>query len=107
MFFQGVDFEHPTWNATYNYSEQSAYDQVRQLNQIWFYYERVDPPIGEPSDAPEHHCIQLSHRYYFPQELSLLLEVCGFKVIHTMGDFGGAEITEESESMIYFCERMD
>jgi hypothetical protein len=105
--FQGIDFKHPTWNATYNYSEQSAYDQRRQLNQIWFHYERVDPAPGEPSEAPEYHCIQLSHRYYFPQELSLLLEVCGFKVIHMMGDFEGGEITEESESMIYFCERVD
>jgi len=103
--FQGIDFKHPTWNATYNYSEQSAYDQLRQLNQIWFHYERVDPAPGIPCEAPEYHCIQLSHRYYFPQELSLLLEISGFNIIHVMGDFDGGEITTESESMIYFCER--
>ena len=104
--FQGVDFKHPTWGVTYNYSEQSAYDHVRQLNQIWFHYERVDPPPGEPCEAPEYHCIQLSHRYYFPQELRLLLESSGFKIVHLMGDFEGGEVTGESESLIYFCERI-
>ena len=105
--FQGIDFKHPTWGATYNYSEQSAYDHLRQLNQIWFHYERVDPPIGEPSDAPETHRIQLSHRYYYPQELELLLEVTGFRPLHIMGDFEGGPVAEGNESMIYICERVE
>ena len=104
--FQGVDFKHPTWGATYNYSEQSAYDHLRQLNQVWFYYDRIDPPLGVPSDAPEHHSIQLSHRYYFPQELSLLLKVCGFEVIHCAGDFEGGPIQEGNESLVYMCKRL-
>lgn len=104
--FQGVNFKHPTWGATYRYSEQSAYDPLRQLNQIWFHYERTDPPPGVESEAPEYHCIQLSHRYYFPQELNLLLEISGFRILHVMGDFEGGAVTDESESMIYLCERL-
>lgn len=105
--FQGVDFKHPTWGATYNYSEQSAYDHLRQLNQVWFYYDRVDPPIGEPSEAPEHHSIQLSHRYYYPQELALLLEVSGFKTLHCSGDFEGGPVVEGNESLVYICEKIN
>ena len=103
--FQGVDFRHPTWGATYNYSEQSAYDHVRQLNQVWFYYDRVDPPLGEECDAPEHHSIQLSHRYYYPQELALLLDVCGFEILHLAGDFEGGPVAEGNESLVYHCRR--
>ena len=105
--FQGVDFKHPTWGATYNYSEQSAYDHVRQLNQVWFYYDRVKPPIGVDCAAPEHHSIQLSHRYFFPQELSLLLEICGFHIVHLSGDFDGGPVVEGNESLIYLCEKVD
>ena len=76
--FKGVDFKHPTWGVSYNYSEQSAYDPVRQLNHMFLRYERVDPPIGEPHEAPEHHEIQLSHRYLFPRELEALLQRAGF-----------------------------
>ena len=104
--FQGVNFKHPTWNATYNYSEQSAYDHLRQLNQVWFYYDRIDPPIGEPSEAPEHHSIQLSHRYYYPQEIELLLDVTGFKILHCGGDFEGGPVAEGNESLVYICERV-
>lgn len=105
--FQGVDFKHPTWDATYTYSEQSAYDHLRQLNQMWFHYDRVDPPLGAPSEAPETHRIQLSHRYYFPQELDLLLTISGFRVVHVAGDFEGGPVVEGNESLIYFCERID
>ena len=106
-YFQGVEFKHPTWDAVYRYSERSAYDSMRQLCQIWFHYDRTDPPIGAESSAPEEHTIQLSHRYYFPQELALLLEMSGFKTLHVTGDFEGGPITEESESMIYICERVE
>ena len=102
--FKGVNFKHPTWGATYNYSERSAYDPVQQLNHMFLEYERVEPPIGEPSSAPETHQIQLSHRYFFPQELDLILANAGLRVIERFGDFEGAPVGQ-GESMVMVCER--
>jgi SAM-dependent methyltransferase len=101
----GVHFKHPTWGAVYQYSEQTAYDPARQLNHVWLHYDRVDPAIGEPCDAPEYHCIQLSHRCFFPLEIEMLLSHHGFEVISRFGDFEGEPICDGAESMIFFCQR--
>jgi SAM-dependent methyltransferase len=101
--FPGVYFEHPSWNATYQYSEQSAYDPVQQLNQIWLHYTRKDPLPGVKSEAPEYHCIQLSHRYFYPQEMNYLLQKNHFEILACHGNFSGAMLAEHSESMVYFC----
>ena len=103
--FPGVLFEHPTWNATYRYSEQSAYDPVKQLNHVWLYYDRVDPqPDAEVNThAPEHHRIQLSHRYFYPMEIESALNHAGFEILNRMGDFDGGPLGSGSESMIHFC----
>ena len=119
----GVDFKHATYEATYNYSEQSAYDPVNQINQMWLHYERVAPPLS-PAEAeatlyaseggervalddgpPARFTIQLSHRYYFPQELGQLLDRAGFEVLQILGDFEGGALQPGSESMIFFCQR--
>ena len=101
---EGIIFEHPTFKANYRYSERSAYDPVTQINQMWFYYDRVKPPIGEKSNAPEHHSIQLSHRYFFPMELRYLLETNGFEIIQELGGFENQPLREGCESMIFFCK---
>jgi len=100
--FKGVDFTHPTWGAVYNYSERSAYDPVRQLNHMFLEYERVSPPQGQESSAPATHRIQLSHRYFFPQELELILANAGFRVLSRFGDFEGAPLGQ-GESMVMLC----
>jgi len=102
--FKGIDFKHPTWGCLYNYSEQSAYDPVRQLNHMFLYYELVDPQ-GAPEGAPEHHKIQLSHRYIFPQELDSLLKRAGFEVLTRHGGFEG-EPLGQGESMLYLCAHL-
>jgi SAM-dependent methyltransferase len=104
--FAGIDFEHPTYPAIYNYSEQSAYDPVRQLNQMWLHYTRVKPaPNDTQCPYPKEYSIQLSHRYYFPMELNLLLETAGFDSLVRWGDFKGTELQDGAESMIYVCQK--
>ena len=103
--FEGVYFEHPTWQATYQYSEQSAYDPVQQLNQMWLHYDRKDPLPHVECDAPLYHCIQLSHRYFYPQEMNNFLTQNQFEILACCGSFEGEMLTEKSESMIYFCAK--
>lgn len=100
--FRGIDFKHPTWGCVYNYSEQSAYDPVRQLNHMFLYYEKVDPDGLAPAEAPDEHKIQLSHRYVFPQELESMLQRAGFEVLTRHGGFEG-EPLGQGESMLYLC----
>ena len=82
----------------YTYSEQTAYDPVTQLNQMEFHYDRC----GE-GEGPEHICIQLSHRYFYPEELRALLHYNGFSILEEFGDFDGDPLEPESDSMVVIC----
>ena len=97
--FPGIRFKHPTHGGFYRYSEQSAYDPISQLNQMWLHYEREDPQC----DGPESFCIQLSHRYFFPQEMRALLEHNGFRIDALFGDFEDDPLTPDAESMVWVC----
>lgn len=97
--FEGVTFTHPTLGTRYTYSEQSAWDPVSQINQMWFHYDKADAD----GPGPEHYVVQLSHRYYYPQELQALLHYAGFEVLYALGDFDGGRLTPESDSMVLLC----
>lgn len=96
--YPGIRFKHPTHGLHYTYSEQSAWDSVNQICQMWFYYTRTD---DDPTpDAPEEICIQLSHRYFWPQELDSILWHNGFERLMWYGDFEGGELCSEAESIV-------
>lgn len=101
--YPGVRFRHPTYRTHYTYSEQSAWDPVRQINQMWFYYTRYDPEGAGPAEF----CLQLSHRYFFPAELELLLEVCGLAIVARFGDFEEGPLTRDSESQVLMCTHLE
>ncbi|MEE2788137.1 MAG: class I SAM-dependent methyltransferase [Myxococcota bacterium] len=94
----GIKFLHPTYDVEYTYSEQTAYDPLTQLNQMEFHYDRC----GE-GDGPPHICIQLSHRYFYPEELRALLHYNGFEIVEEFGDFEGAPLEAESDSFVVVC----
>ena len=94
--YPGVRFRHPTLRTYYTYSERSAYDPTTQINQMWFMYERCNPD----AKGPEHFEIQLSHRYFFTQEIQALLKYNGFEIEHIYGDFDDAPLDGESDSMV-------
>ncbi len=97
--FPGVRFHHPTHDCDYIYSEQSAWDPVTQINQMWFHYDR-----GAPSKtAPAYFCIQLSHRYFFPMELEALLHYNGFEIVGRFGDFEGGPIDKDADAQVIIC----
>lgn len=96
--YPGVRFKHPTYGIHYTYSEQSAWDPVSQICQMWFYYTRSEDEA--PPEAPEELCIQLSHRYFWPQELDALLHYNGFERLMWFGDFEGGELRTDAESIV-------
>ncbi len=104
---KGIKFFHPVWQAEYAYSERSAYDPVRQINQVWIYYDQVEPPMRAEIKAPKQHTIQLSHRYFFPMELEALLMFNGFKLLDRFGGFQGEALGEGCESQVLICENND
>jgi SAM-dependent methyltransferase len=95
-WFASTRFRHPTHNAWYGYAERSAWDPVRQINQIWF---RFDREPGE-TEGPEQEIHQLSHRYFSPPELESLLHYNGLELVEFMGDFEGGPLVTGSESTI-------
>ena len=96
----GVRFRHPTYRAYYTYSERSAYDPIRQLNQMWFHYERCNPEGPGPSEVT----VQLSHRYFYPEELKALLHYNGFDIVCCHGDFEDGPLDADSDSMVIECK---
>jgi SAM-dependent methyltransferase len=96
--YPGVRFKHPSFGIHYRYSEQSQWDPVTQICQMEFWYTREED--DPPADTPEEFCIQLSHRYFWPQELEALLHYNGFTRLMWYGDFEGGEVRADAESII-------
>ena len=99
--YEGITFQHPSFKEKYRYSEQSAYDPLTQVNQMWFFYDRIDPK----GNGPDSFCIQLSHRCFFPQELRRTLAYHGFEVVTECGDFVPGDVGSDSESLAVVCRR--
>lgn len=98
--FAGVKFKHPRHGCHFTYAEQTAFDMASQLNQMRFLYERADPA----EEGPASYSVQLSHRYFFPQELEALLHYNGFKVLCHYGDFELGELRADCESQVLICK---
>ncbi len=96
--YPGIRFKHPVYDSWYTYSEQSAYDAVHQISQMWFHYDKTDPDPG--AKGPEHKCIQLSHRCFFPGEMEALLHHNGFEMLQRYGDFELGDLRADSESQV-------
>lgn len=99
--YEGITFTHPTFKEKYRYSEQSAYNPLTQVNQMWFFYDRID----SEGRGPESFCIQLSHRCFFPQEMQRILNQHGFKIEEMSGDFASGEVRSDSESLAFVCTK--
>ena len=99
--YEGITFTHPTFREKYRYSEQSAYNALTQINQMWFFYDRIE----SHGKGPESFCIQLSHRCFFPQELKRILAQHGFVIEETYGDFTSGDLRSGNESIAFVCRK--
>ncbi len=101
--YEGVRFKHPTLGIHYRYHERSAWDPITQICQMQFVYAREEE--DPPPDSPREFTIQLSHRYFWPQEIDALLWHNGFERLMWYGDFEGGELSADGESMVIMATR--
>lgn len=77
------------------YAERFDYDKIRQV--LFVAMEFI------PSDGSERWMTPLTHRQFYPEELSALLHYNGFDVTSRLGDFDGSVLSTDSIHTIYVC----
>jgi len=99
-------FVDPTSGQKMIYSTNHTYDYETQVCHVRLYYD-PKPPRGQ-AFAPAKsrgQIVHLAHRQIFPEELRLLLRVCGFEVERLTGDFDGGPLAIEAESQSCVCRK--
>jgi SAM-dependent methyltransferase len=92
--YRAPRFSHPTRGLT-RYSERFEYDPIRQLLLV---HMEFTPEDGSPGwTAP------LTHRQYFPEEMSALLHYAGMTDVRMTADFTGRAPSALSESIVVDC----
>ena len=83
----------------------SAGLQYDHLKQIW-----VEPTHRRWTDSDGQEVVKeapLAQRLIFPQEMEMLLHYNHFAVMERYGDWEMSSLTNESESMIYVCRKIE
>lgn len=88
------DFAHPELGMI-TIEETIAYDPVRQVSQIEWYWSR-------PGHKDFRHTL-LTMRQIYPQELPLLLERGGFQILERFGGFDRGPLTAASLRQVVIC----
>jgi SAM-dependent methyltransferase len=70
-------------------------DRAAQLGYITWIYDEIDPS-GSVTRTP----IEMTLRYFFPNELGCLFERAGLRLTHVWGDYGRSPFTEDSPALI-------
>jgi ubiquinone/menaquinone biosynthesis C-methylase UbiE len=78
----------------------SQIDRVRRVNHITFYYDETAP--GQPQVR---HTAAISQHYLYYDEMTGLLNRCGFDVEKVYGGFGPSAWTPASQKMIFVARR--
>jgi SAM-dependent methyltransferase len=70
-------------------------DRAAQLGHITWIYDEIDS-AGNVTRTP----IDMTLRYFFPNELACLFEQAGLRLVHTWGDYERSAFTEDSPALI-------
>jgi ubiquinone/menaquinone biosynthesis C-methylase UbiE len=99
-------FVHPVTGQKLVYSTNHRYDQQTQICHIRIYYDDA-PPRGRKFRPPPEprRVVHLAHRQIFPEEVRMLVDIAGFRLVEHSGDFKGIPLGEASESQIVVCTR--
>jgi ubiquinone/menaquinone biosynthesis C-methylase UbiE len=99
-------FVHPVTGQRLVYSTNHRYDAQTQVCHIRIYYDDA-PPRGRKFRPPPEprRVVHLAHRQIFPEEVRMLVEVAGFRLVEHSGDFKGIPLGEASESQIVVCTK--
>ena len=76
--------------------ETSRYDPVTQVRRATWYLSESD--VGE-------RVVELNLRMIYPQELLVLLEASGLRLIERFGDFERTPFASDSRSQVCICVR--
>lgn len=86
--------QHSNWGEL-SVDEHSTYDAATQITQsVWYLYS---------ASRRSAQTFVLNLRSFFPRELELLLESCGFELVERYGDFNGVPFTSESPHQVCVC----
>jgi SAM-dependent methyltransferase len=88
-------FRHPRTGKITYYSTSLTYDAALQIAFMRIYYE--------PAAGGRERMVRLTHRQFFPLELSALLHYNGFTVEAHEGGFDGGALVPESEEQVLRC----
>jgi SAM-dependent methyltransferase len=92
------EFAHPELGMI-TVEETIAYDPIRQVSRADWYWSR--PGHGDFLHTP------LTMRQIYPQELPLLLERGGFRLVERFGDFERGALTAKSMRQVVICAPAD
>jgi hypothetical protein len=90
-------FVHPTAGLV-GYRETFDYDRVRQILFVSMCFE-------PKTKGKKPFMVPLAHRQYFPREWEALLHYNGFETVAIEGDFDGAPLEQESDTMVFHARR--
>lgn len=93
--YRAPTFRHPTSGERVRYTERFEYHPLRQLLVVWM--EMTPESGGDPWVIP------LSHRQFFPQEMSALLHYNGFRDVTMTENFSDAPAGPEADSLVVSC----
>ena len=89
-------FRHPRTGEQMIYTTNLLWDGPLQVAFMRIYYARASRPRDEQ-------VVELTHRYFFPQELEALLHYNGFHIERHDGDFDGVALSTEAEQQVLVC----
>lgn len=93
--YRAPPFVHPTTGKRMRYSERFEYHPLRQLLVVWM--EMMPEDGGDPWVIP------LSHRQFFPQEMSALLHYAGFRDVVMTEDFSDDPASPSADVLVASC----
>jgi len=94
-------FRDPTTGIPMVYSTNHWFDEARQICFMRIYYEPLVAGACKP------HTVELTHRYFFPEELRALLHYNGFTVEKHFRDFNETDYDDAGggDQQIVWCKR--
>jgi SAM-dependent methyltransferase len=87
-------------NVTIQQFSSLRADRAAQLGHITWIYDEVDA-----AGTVRRTTVPMTLRYFFPSELSLLMERAGLRLTHLWGDYDGAPFGEDSPALIAVAGR--
>ena len=88
-------------NLTVQQFSSLRVDRAAQLGFITWIYDEIDP-AGKVTRTT----VPMTLRYFFPNELPLLLERSGLRLLHLWGDYDRSPFSEDSPTMIAIAGRI-